>query len=426
MNAVGPSPGRRPAPARSLPSRDMRRLALLLSLTGLLGAVAAAGAGPASATTPLPAQWQKGLNVTAFWWSDLSGKTFRTWLQRARTRAHADTVTFVVTWYQPTLGSTKIAPSYGTKRSCGDVGDRWTRCKTPSMAALRAAIRAAKAQGLKVGIRPQVDVGTRSANARPREQIDLRGDKRKAWFKSYSNLLSQYARLARDTGSDALVVGADLSGMTNEPADLDYWRHLVDDTRSGKLLGDGGGFTKELTYAMTWKEALLEAADPAVHRFVWDTLNATGIDAYFPLVSVKAPHDDPSVAVLRDGWADAVAAVRAIHAEYDKPVTLTGLGYLSRLGTSVAPDNGDAQQAANGGRLSQTAQSRPVQAAFDVWSAVGSGADGSWFQGIWWWEWPASGRGGPKDGSHSLEGKRAQAVVCRRHVGNDTASCPIR
>lgn len=410
---------------RALPSREMRRTVTPLVLAALVAGAFAMGASPATAA-PLPAQWQKGLNVTAFWWSDLSTTTFRTWLKRARTRAHADTVTFVVTWYQPTLGSTKIAPSYGTKKTCGDVGNRWTRCKTPSMAALRAAIRAAKAQGLKVGIRPQVDVGTRSSNSRPRDRIDIRGAQRMAWFKSYSTMLSQYGRLARDTHADALVVGADLTGMTNEPEDLDYWRHLVDDTRSGALLGDGkGGFTKELTYAMTWEEALREAADPEVHRFVWDTLNATGIDAYFPLVPVSAPHDDPPVDTLRAGWDGAVAAVRAIHAEYDRPIVFTGLGYLSRKGTSVAPDNGDAQQAANGGGLSQTAQSRPVQAAFDVWSAVGSGADGAWFQGIWWWEWPASGRGGPKDGSHSLEGKLAQAEVCRRHLGSDSASCKV-
>ena len=212
--------------------------------------------------------------------------------------------------------------------------------------------------------------------------------------------------------------------MTNDPEDRDYWHHLILDTRSGALLGSPGkGFTGALTYASTWKEALVEAADPKAARFPWADLDEIGIDAYFPLVSASKPHDNPSVATIRAGWAAPVAAVRAVHAEFARPVVFTGLGYLSRKGTTVAPDNGDAQQAANGGGLRMQAQERPVAAAFDVWSAVARTEP--WFRGIWWWEWPASGRGGRRDGSHSLQGKPATRIVCRWHLGRAKAKCPV-
>jgi hypothetical protein len=396
-------------------------------------ALVALPAAPAGAkVAPLPSQWQKGVNVTAYWWTDLSGHRFATWLKRARTQVHADRVTFVVTWYQrfsaksqrvDHLNATTIAPSYGSRRTCKAIGDSWRACKTPSMAALRNAVRLARKDGFKVGIRPQVDVGRDALTAAPRDRIDVRGAGRQAWFKSYSNLLSQYARLARDTKADTLVIGSDLTGMTNEPEDLSYWHHLIADVRSGALMGDGKGYKGQLTYAETWKQADAEAADPKVHRFPWNELDAIGVDAYFPLVSASKPHDNPSVGTLRAGWATHVPTIRALHAEFDKPVVFTGLGYLSRKGTSVAPDNPESVQAANGGTRLLQAQERPVAATFDVWSAVAKTAP--WFQGIWWSEWPASGRGGHQDGSFSLQGKPAERVLCRWYLGNPSAKCPV-
>ena len=229
-------------------------------------------ATPAGArVSPLPAQWQKGVNVTAFWWTDLSGKRFAHWLKAARTQVHADRVTFVVTWYQrfsrhsgrvDHLNATTIEPSYGSARRCRNIGSSWAACKTPSMAALSSAVRKARREGFKVAIRPQVDVGRGPLTAAPRDAIDIQGADRKRWFASYSRMLSQYARLARDTHADTLVVGSDLTGMTNDPEDRDYWHHLILDTRSGALLGSPGkGFTGALTYASTWKEALVKAVD---------------------------------------------------------------------------------------------------------------------------------------------------------------------
>lgn len=403
----------------------IRRTTIAITAAVLALALAGPAQAQTGAVTPLPTQWQRTVNVTAFWWQDLSGPRFDRWLTRARTQAGATMVSFVVTWYQDTPLSTSIHPSYGTRRTCARIGSSWRHCKTPSMRALRAAIRAARRQGLQVAIRPQVDVGRSAGTAGRRELVDIRGSGRRAWFRSYSNLLSQYGRLARDTGARTLVIGADLDGMTNEAEDLDYWHHLAADLRSGALFGERGkGFTGELTYAQSWRAALADAADPQTHGFVWGDLDEIGIDAYFPLIPVTAPHDDPPVADLVAGWTTPAAAVTALHEEYDRPVVFTGLGYLSRMGTSTAPENGDAQQKAAGGGISQGAQAHAVEAAFDVWSSV-AGQPSPWFRGIWWWEWPASGRGGTRDGSHSLQGKSAQQVLCRRHKGSADASCPV-
>lgn len=411
----------------------MSRVRTSVVLLLLLALAVPAGASGARSITPLPPTWREGLTVTAFWWQDLSGKRFDTWLRRARASARAGEVTFVIPWFQyfsdrnrsDHLNATEIHRSPGDTRSCRRIGGSFTRCKTPSDAAVRGAIRRAKRLGLRVVLRPQLEVGRNSRTATDRDLIEKGPAEKRAWFDAYKRFLSTYARIARDERADGLVVGTGLSAMTNSEDDRTEWRAIVAETRSGALMGDGKGFAGELTYTAAWDSIVEDAKDPEQHLFFWEALDAISVSAEFPLVS-EPPN--PDIATLTSAWQTSVTGlpagpaqlVRNLQAEYRKPVSLS-LGYLSRTGTAAFPEKSDFDQQQAGGVVSETAQARPVRAAFDVWSRIAY--DEGWFRGISWNEWPASGRGGVKDGSFSVQGKAAEVEICLRHAGVFTPRC---
>jgi len=233
--------------------------------------------------------------------------------------------------------------------------------------------------------------------------------------------------VARDTQADGFVVGAGLSAMTNDVSDRNEWRAIIEQLRSGALMGDGKGYTGELTYAAQWDSIVQDTKDLTDKPFFWDLLDSITIDAYFPVADGSAG-GNPTVAALQGGWVTRafgglpkapVLLVRALHEEYGKPVRFT-LGYLSQTGTAAFPEKGSADNRKSGGKTARAPQSRAVQAAFNVWAPIA--AEG-WFKGISWWEWPASGRGGVNDDSFSFQGKTAEVEICLRHAGAFTRAC---
>jgi hypothetical protein len=151
----------------------MRRCALIAAAFVVLVPARAAA---------LPPTWERGLNITAYWWQDLTGKRFATWLKRARDDERARWVTFVTPWYQDDVRSTQLRTSPGSHQLCDHTsGTSTLHCKTPSDAALRSAVRRAKRLGLHVVLRPQVEVD----DGQPRDLIDAGP----AWFDSYRALI---------------------------------------------------------------------------------------------------------------------------------------------------------------------------------------------------------------------------------------------
>jgi hypothetical protein len=382
------------------------------------------------------------MNVAAFRWNDFSGPRARYWIKRLKLDAHADTAMFVTRWIQywkdplrgDDLSATDINPAYGDAKACGKGRPRsdYTRCQTPTLGAELAAIRYAKSLGLKIGIKPLVDVGRNANSQTGREQINF-GDPvaQRNWFASYRYMLAQYARMARDVKADLLVVGTGLTKMGDGAIEQAEWRQIVKDIRSGDLMADGkGGFEGGLTYAARWDSVYKDAYDPGAHQFFWDDLSFIGVEGFWPLVSGKDPdHDNPSIARLREGWTfnflaggkPPGATLRSLYDEYRKPVILTGLGYLSRGGTSAEPSKGDYAQAAAGGTYNTQAQERPYRAAFDFWSGVAGQA--GWFQGIYWWNWLPKLGGVKSNGDYTSQGKPAEAELCLRHLGRFSRDC---
>lgn len=415
----------------------MHRVLVTVALSLVLAAPAAAAT---RRIVPLPASWQKGANVTAFRWDDFDKRTYRSWMQRLRRNARADYAAFVTRWFQywkdplrsDDLIATDIQPAPGDRADCAR-RPRFdqTRCQTPSIASETRAIAYASSLGLKIVIKPLVDVGRDGRSPKSRDDVELNAvEQRNAWFASYRAMLAQYARLARDVRAEMLVIGTGLTKMSNDAEDFAQWRTIIRDLRSGELMGDGrGGYAGALTYAASPTAVFADAADPGRRAFFWDDLDLIGVEGFWPLVSGKDPaHDDPSVGRLRQGWTlnflaggmPPGAALRALHAEYGKPVLLTGLGYLSRGGTAADPTKGNDAQRDAGGRYNTRAQERPYRAAFDFWSAVARRE--GWFRGIYWWNWNAGLRD-VRNGDYSPQGKPAETELCLRHLGRFSRSC---
>ena len=335
----------------------------------LASALCACGvrSGPAAtntATPPLRAGMARGANVTAYTPNGLASPQAEAALRDLRAQG-ADEAVFPVLWFMADRTASEIAPKPD---------------ETPTDDAIIAAVRRARALGMRTAIAPhiKVDDGTFRGEIAPAD--------RAAWFASYRTMLQRYASLAQRAHADLLVVGSELVSMS---PDTDAWTALIAEARD-RFVGD-------LTYAANW-------VDEAEQVRFWDKLDLIGIDAYMPLT----PDDpEPTVAQLQAAWQPYLDRMRRVSDGAGRPVLITEIGYTSREGTAQAPaTEGD-------GPVSQQAQADAYAGAF---RALGHQ---DWISGLLIWDWSAEGRVGP--GDYSPQGKQAQAVM-RRWFGGAAPS----
>jgi hypothetical protein len=315
----------------------------------------------------LPAEWHRGANVTA-WDPAAYGSATASDALAALHATGTDRAALVPTWYMDTATSSEI---------------RADPSLTPADAALRTAARTARSLGMRVVIKPHIDVRDGAFRG------DIAPASRSRWWQSYRVMLRHYADLAQEEGAAMLEVGTELTSMSDDERE---WRALIADVRAR--------FTGQLTFAANW-------IDGARAVGFWDALDAIGIDAYMPLVT---DDPDPSVARLAQAWKDRgyVAQLQELSRRHRRPVLFTELGYTSRLGTASSP-----WEWADGGEAgAQRPQARAYEAAFVVFGGK------PWFQGIYWWDWSAQGWNAEVgDGSHRFAGKQAEFVVRSWHSG---------
>lgn len=322
---------------------------------------------PAAGAATVP--FQRGVTMGEWGQSAYQPRAVRQAVKRLR-RMNVDTVTLFVVYMQSGETSNSVRRGSLTARDRN----------------LVKAIREARKAGLRVVLRPYVD----------REDHGWRGQIKPgsvdAWFRSYSNFIVRYARIAQRERVKGLVVGSEMVSLSPYGS---AWRALVARVRSVF-----GGF---VSYQANWDE--FEAVS------WWDVVDVISISAYFPL----SLSPNPSVAELATGWrnfVDQTGAVRqwfnqvdAVRLRFAKPVVFGEIGYLPVTGTAVKPwDTGVA------GTPTATAQSRPYQAAFDVWYRV------PWFRGFHWWIFPPNGKFAGRKNGH--EPASATLEVLKRNYGS--------
>ncbi len=172
-----------------------------LALSMVLAAAFLGSPAPAHAKAA-PCAWDRGFNFTGYRYDAFSGTAATTSFDRM-TDTHANAVAVVVTWYQPTRYATTIAPDPN---------------RTPSDEGVIRMTREAKARGLKVLLRPNVDGVRQEWRGRfePSNEAE--------WFSSWRRMVNHYADMGQALGVDILQIGSEFESLSGN---ADAWRRVV-------------------------------------------------------------------------------------------------------------------------------------------------------------------------------------------------------
>lgn len=342
--ASGAQPARR-ARAHSTGPWSCLALALL---------VLAPGAGRAD-----PPGFQKGVALGAWGRDGYAAATLPGQLDALRVGG-VEWVQLTCRWFQAARDSIELAPD--PERS-------------PSDESLRGAIRLARARGLRVFLKPQIDLLGPGWRGEIRHHAEERWQ---GWFASYRRFLLHYAALAREEEVDLLAVGVELDGTRHRERD---WRALVAAVRE---VHPG-----PLVYAANWgREEDIG---------FWDALDFAGVDEYAPLAAGPDTGEEELRARARRR-RDRLAAWAERHG---KPVLFTEIGFRSVAHAAVQPWEWEA-----GGPVDLALQARLVRVAIEVYGRE------PWLAGMYWWAWLATPPADPtRDDGFTTQGKPAWAEV---------------
>jgi hypothetical protein len=246
---------------------------------------------------------------------------------------------------------------------------------TPEDKALAHAINKAHSLGMKVMLKPHVDVKTG----------EWRGDiiASDAWFASYKDFLMHYARLAAEYNVELFCIGTELVNTTLLPSCQSQWEGIIKETREI--------FPGALTYCANWDE--YETVG------FWDKLDFIGIDAYFPLTAKKNPTKQELIAAWQGNAGEIDSWLK--QKQLNKPVIFTEIGYCSADGTNIQPWSVFSNNISEG-FVDQQEQADSLEAMLVACSAY------NWFKGFYWWNYFPQERWSPL--GYIIRGKRAEEV----------------
>ncbi|GEM_PF-457508 len=255
-----------------------------------------------------------------------------------------DHIQIIVTWYQDSYDS---------------IGIKSTKL-TPSDPSVIKAIINAQEMGLKVMLKPQVDIINNEKGKYWRGNIGSADDKGwERWFEEYERFIVHYAGIAQKYGVEIFCVGTELSLAAREDG---YWRQIISSVR--------GIYSGELIYAANW--------DNYRNIKFWKELDYAGIDAYFPLTQKS----EPSVEEIKKGWKKWTEEIDSWHSAVNMPIVFTEIGYPSSAHAASNPwENGS-------GNPDVDMQTKCYKAFFGaVWGKA-------WLSGVYWWNFNPSIYGG--------------------------------
>ena len=245
---------------------------------------------------------------------------------------------------------------------------------TPEDSALIHAINKAHSLGMKVMLKPHVDIKTGQA------RIDIIPSTE--WFASYKDYLLHYAKLASQYNVESFSIGTELVNTTT-PNWQPSWEGIITDIR--------GVFPGLLIYDANWDE--YEAVG------FWDKLDFVGMDAYFPLTGKKNPTKEELTSAWK-GHFDTIG--RWLNdKKINKPVIFTEVGYCSADGTNIQPWNVLSNLSEE--FIDQQEQADAIDAMLTACTAY------PWFKGFYWWNYFPQDRWSPL--GYTIKGKKAEEVL---------------
>jgi len=269
-------------------------------------------------------------------------------------------VSIMVVWFQDTADSKLIWPD--------------TDKDTPTDEALSHAINTCHRLGMKVTLKPHVDL----------KDDSWRGEiyPSDVWFISYQDFIVHYAKLAAEYNVELFSVGTEFASATNSGF-AKQWNNIIDKIKEH--------YKGPLVYSANWDE----------YHYVpfWDRLDFIGIDAYFPLTKKK----DPTAEELEAAWkglADTIEKWRELENLQDKPIVFTEIGYSSADGTNKEP-----WKVFTGVKVDEQEQSDCLEALLTVLTKK------SWFKGLYWWNYFPQERFNPT--GFLMRAKPAEDILSR-------------
>ena len=306
----------------------------------------------------------------------MKGATITTWTTHEYALPQTDTtlsqvlkpigvtwVAIIVTCYQDKINSQAII--------CG-------KDRTPSDESLRHAIQYAHRLGMRVMLKPHVDL--LDDEGRWRGEIGFGSDEAawRDWFESYTQMITRYAQLAQANGVEYYVVGTELEKTSPRAA---QWRAVIKAARTA--------YKGPMTYAANMGEEGIITW--------WDALDAVGVDAYYGLTE----KDDPTVDELKIAWLPHVARLEALAKKWNRPIIFTEVGYRSLNGSNKAPWDSNMK-----GDLDLQEQADCYRAVFESFK------DKPWWRGAFWWGWNTDPLdGGPTNSNFTPNNKPVEDVL---------------
>lgn len=224
-------------------------------------------------------------------------------------------------------------------------------------AEVRRLIDALHAAGMRVVLKPHVDVSDYTWRGEIGPPGRLAASARRvwvrAWFSTHIRFLLRHARMGRDRHVDALVGGTELKSLIGRRY-RKYWEKAVRRVRKacpGKLV-----------YAANW--------DNYRKACLWDLVYTVSIDAHFPLSNKRRP----SRAELRRGWTPWKAELGPWQKTVSKEIVFTDIGYRSADYAAREPWEYIAERPVNLG----------LQADYYL-AVLEALRDRPWFKGVFLW-----------------------------------------
>lgn len=303
-------------------------------------------------------------------WSTNGYKSANAWNSLSKLHDTGATwVSIVPTWYMDNSSSTLIY--YHSSKSASDE-------------AVKQIIDWAKMLGLKVMLKPHVDVldGTWRGQINPSSWV--------SWFDvsgntgttsgGYKNFILHYAQIAQEKSVDMFCIGTELRTATTNSGNNAMWQNVITSIKSI--------YTGQLTYAANGSNYYEgdEFLNSNLDSVIWPGVDILGVDVYFPLTNSI----EPSVDALYNAWSNnkdgknLIQLLTNLKNKYpNKKLICTEIGYRSYGGTNIQPfDLGTHTN------YSGTEQANCYEAAFRKLS------EQSFMHGTFWWDWEIDPDGG--------------------------------
>ncbi|MDI6844660.1 MAG: hypothetical protein QME28_00820 [Candidatus Saccharicenans sp.] len=316
-----------------------------------------------------PREFQKGISFTGYSREAYAGWKAETSLENLK-KTNARWISLLVTAYQENVYSTTID---------------YRSAYTPYDESVVHIIDYAHRLGLKVMLKPHVDLLNDPAHWRGQIGQYFNEAAWQQWFSSYRQFILHYAAMAGASGVEQFCIGCELDGTVHRAQE---WRQIIADIRSV--------YSGPLVYADDQVENRPEAVT------FWDALDFIGQDLY-PTLTLK---ENPSVSDLCYGWSRLLPKLKALSEKWGKPVIITEIGYRSVRGGAQNPWDWQRQ-----GPVDLVVQRKCYEAALRMV------AGRPYIAGMFWWQWfPDPEIGGPSDTSYTPFRKPAERVLRLRFL----------